>query len=59
MAGESGIRIFHPLPIHFNEAIAVACVGLAVNITSALLLKDHHDPSMERIAIMGTSIPMI
>lgn len=46
MAGESVIRFFHPLPIHFNEAIAVACVGLAVNITSALLLKDHHDHSM-------------
>ena len=46
MAGESVIRFFHPLPIHFNEAIAVACVGLAVNITSALLLKDHHHHSM-------------
>jgi len=45
MAGESVIRIFHPLPIQFNEAITVACVGLAVNITSALLLKDHHDHS--------------
>jgi cation diffusion facilitator family transporter len=45
MAGESVIRLFHPLPIHFNEAIAVACVGLAVNVTSALLLKDHHDHS--------------
>ncbi len=45
MAGESVIRLFHPLPIHFNEAIAVACVGLAVNVTSALLLKDHHDQS--------------
>jgi len=42
MAGESVLRLFHPLPIHFNEAIAVACVGLAVNVTSALLLKDHH-----------------
>ena len=46
MAGESILRLFHPLPIHFNEAIAVACVGLAVNITSALLLKDHHHHSM-------------
>jgi len=45
MAGESVIRIFHPLPIQFNEAIAVACVGLVVNVTSALLLKDHHEHS--------------
>jgi cation diffusion facilitator family transporter len=42
MAGESVLRLLHPLPIHFNEAIAVACVGLVVNITSALMLKDHH-----------------
>jgi len=46
MAGESVNRLLHPLPIHFNEAIVVACVGLAVNVVSALLLKDdphHHD----------------
>jgi cation diffusion facilitator family transporter len=42
MAAESVVRLLHPLPIHFNEAIAVACVGLAVNVVSALLLKDHH-----------------
>lgn len=42
MAGESVNRLLNPLPIHFNEAIVVACVGLAVNIISALLLKDHH-----------------
>jgi cation diffusion facilitator family transporter len=42
MAGESINRLLNPLPIHFNEAIVVACVGLAVNIVSALLLKDHH-----------------
>ncbi len=45
MAGESVLRLIHPLPIQFNEAIAVACVGLAVNVTSALLLKDHHGHS--------------
>lgn len=45
MAGQSCVRLFNPLPIHFNEAIAVACVGLAVNVTSALLLKDSHHHS--------------
>lgn len=45
MAGESILRLIHPLTIHFNEAIAVACVGLAVNVISALLLKDHHHHS--------------
>jgi cation diffusion facilitator family transporter len=42
MAGQSVLRFIHPLPIQFNEAIAVVCVGLAVNVTSALLLKEHH-----------------
>jgi cation diffusion facilitator family transporter len=42
MAGESVRRMFAPLAIHFNEAIAIACVGLLVNLTCALLLKDHH-----------------
>ena len=42
MAGESVLRLFRPLPIHFNEAIAVACVGLTVNVVSACLLKDQH-----------------
>jgi cation diffusion facilitator family transporter len=42
MAGESVVRLFNPLPIHFNDAIVVACVGLAVNVASALMLKGHH-----------------
>jgi cation diffusion facilitator family transporter len=41
MAVESVNRLLHPLAIHYNEAIIVACVGLAVNVISALLLKDH------------------
>ncbi len=41
---ESVSRIFAPVPIHFAEAIPIACVGLAVNIASAWLLSggDHH-----------------
>ncbi|MGO9634509.1 MAG: CDF family Co(II)/Ni(II) efflux transporter DmeF [Steroidobacteraceae bacterium] len=41
---ESVARILVPVPIHFAEAIPIACVGLAVNITSAWLLSsgDHH-----------------
>jgi cation diffusion facilitator family transporter len=39
-------RIFHPVSIHFAEAIPIACLGLAVNIASAWLLSsgghDHH-----------------
>src|ERR1051326_4000859 len=31
MAFESIERLLHPLPIIFNEAIAVACLGLTVN----------------------------
>jgi len=48
MAGESAHRLFVPLTIHFNEAIGVASLGLLVNLSCALLLKDtshhhHHD----------------
>ncbi len=36
-------RIFVPVPIHFNEAIPIAVVGLMVNIASAWLLGGGHD----------------
>lgn len=39
---ESGMRLFNPEQIHFNEAIFVAVLGLSVNVLSAFLLKDHH-----------------
>jgi cation diffusion facilitator family transporter len=44
---ESVIRIFNPVPIHFAEAIPIACLGLAVNIASAWLLSgdQHHGHS--------------
>src|SRR3984957_12184953 len=35
---ESVLRVFSPIAIHFAEAIPIACLGLAVNITSAWLL---------------------
>ena len=40
---ESVSRLFSPVPIHFAEAIPIACLGLAVNIASAWLLSggDH------------------
>lgn len=48
MLVESLQRIVNPQSIHFNEAIAVACIGLFVNVISALLLKSdrrhtHHN----------------
>lgn len=39
---ESLQRIIDPHIIQFNEAIAVASLGLIINLISALLLKDHH-----------------
>jgi len=39
---ESVERIVSPQAILFNEAIAVACIGLTVNLLSAFLLKDDH-----------------
>ncbi len=39
-------RFFAPVPIHFGEAIPIACLGLAVNVASAWLLSsgghEHH-----------------
>ncbi len=35
---ESVTRLFAPVPIHFAEAIPIACLGLAVNVASAWLL---------------------
>jgi cation diffusion facilitator family transporter len=44
---ESVSRIFDPVPIHFAEAIPIACLGLVVNIASARLLSsgEHHGHS--------------
>ena len=41
---ESVSRIFAPVPIHFAEAIPIACLGLVVNVASAWLLSSggHH-----------------
>lgn len=40
---ESVVRLTNPVPISFSQAIAVAAVGLVVNVISAWLLKDDHD----------------
>ncbi|AGK56895.1 Putative cation efflux transporter [Hyphomicrobium denitrificans 1NES1] len=43
IAWESLARLRSPVPIYFQEAIAVAFLGLAVNIACAWLLKDDHE----------------
>src|ERR1700682_5594558 len=43
IAYESAVRLVHPVPIVYGEAIAVAVLGLAVNLVSAWLLRDSHD----------------
>lgn len=42
MAWESSLRFLQPVPIAFNQAIAVAILGLAVNAASVVLLGDRH-----------------
>jgi cation diffusion facilitator family transporter len=42
---ESVERLFSPQNIRFNEAIAVAFLGLAVNLLSAILLQNRHTHS--------------
>lgn len=43
MAYQSFLRLLHPIPIVFNQAIMVAVVGLVVNGVSALILGHDHD----------------
>ena len=47
VAYESAIRLVHPVPIAYGEAISVAVLGLGVNLISAWLLRvspeHHHD----------------
>ncbi len=39
---EAVSRFLSPVPIHFAEAIPIACLGLVVNIVSAVLLRGGH-----------------
>jgi len=43
IAYESVLRLFSPVSIAYGEAIAVAVLGLMVNLVSAFLLRDSHD----------------
>lgn len=45
MVFQSVERLIAPSPIHYNEAIAIALVGLLVNLISAWWLKDGHHHS--------------
>lgn len=40
---ESALRLLNPVSISFDQAIAIAVLGLAVNLGSAWLLRDEHD----------------
>jgi cation diffusion facilitator family transporter len=45
---EAIVRLLHPVPIHFGQAIPIAVLGLCVNIASAWLLSSggrHHGHS--------------
>jgi cation diffusion facilitator family transporter len=43
VAYESAVRLVHPVPIAYGEAILVASLGLGVNLVSAWLLRETHD----------------
>src|SRR5258707_1961880 len=43
VAYECAVRLVHPVPIAYGEAILVAALGLGVNLVSAWLLRDTHD----------------
>src|SRR4051794_2079700 len=43
VAYESAVRLVHPVPIAYADAILVAVLGLGINLLSAWLLRDSHD----------------
>jgi len=48
IAYECAVRLSSPVVIHYGDAVAIATLGLGVNIVSALLLRDenhHHHPA--------------
>ena len=47
-------RLISPTPIHYNEAIDIAIVGLIINLTCAWLLKGGHHHHTIIMIIMGT-----
>lgn len=47
IAWESLLRLVNPHVIHFEQAIAIAVLGLVVNLVSARLLHDGHDHDHE------------
>ena len=42
VAVESAQRIIAPVAVQYGDALLIACIGLAVNLVSALILKDSH-----------------
>lgn len=42
VAIESITRIVTPAPVAYGDALLIACIGLAVNLISAVILKDDH-----------------
>ncbi len=43
VAVESVQRIVTPAAVQYGDALLIACIGLAVNLISAVILKDGHD----------------
>src|SRR5262249_50848783 len=46
---ESVERLIWPVPVHFNEAIPIAVLGLLVNVASVLLLGGGHDHGHDQL----------
>jgi cation diffusion facilitator family transporter len=54
MAGESVWRLFQPHEIHYDQALVVAGLGLAVNLVCAFLLGGAHDHGKDHAHVHGS-----
>lgn len=50
VAAESLMRLYAPVAIQYREAIFVAAIGLAVNILSAVVLKEDEDDAADEVS---------
>ncbi len=57
VAVESVRRLLHPMVVHYDQAILVAFIGLAVNLASAWILQGAHDAGLDELQGHSHALP--